>query len=231
MINVLIVHYNTPELTEACVKSINKHTPGCKIFIFDNSDKRPFTAHFDNVEIIDNTKGQIIDFDKWVESFPGRKRTIDNHGSAKHMWSVQYMFDKLDKFVLIDSDALIKKDFSDIANSNYPWVGMIETTEMQRFWFKRIRLTPYLLFINTQICNIVGVPFYREHQIYKLDHTGPQYYDTGASFLENCVQHNLIGKQINIHDYIVHFGGGSCTSKKDYKIWLEKNKDLWTNTQ
>ena len=88
MINVLIVHYNTPELTEACVKSINKHTPGCKIFIFDNSDKRPFTARFDNIEIIDNTKKQLKDFDKWIEEYPNRKRTIDGHGSAKHMWSV-----------------------------------------------------------------------------------------------------------------------------------------------
>ena len=63
-INILIVHYNTPHLTECLVKSINKFVSyECTIYIFDNSDKDPFTAKFDNVTIFDNTKGQIIDFD------------------------------------------------------------------------------------------------------------------------------------------------------------------------
>ena len=32
-INVLIVNYNTQKLTEACIKSINKHTPGVNIYM------------------------------------------------------------------------------------------------------------------------------------------------------------------------------------------------------
>ena len=64
MINILIVHYNTPKLTECLIKSINKQTPDSKIFIFDNSDKLPFTYRQDNIEYIDNTKSQIIDFDE-----------------------------------------------------------------------------------------------------------------------------------------------------------------------
>ena len=43
MINICIVHYNTPLLTEYLIKSINKFTPNSKIYIFDNSDKEPFT--------------------------------------------------------------------------------------------------------------------------------------------------------------------------------------------
>ena len=43
MVNICIVHYNTPLLTEYLIKSINKFTPNSKIYIFDNSDKEPFT--------------------------------------------------------------------------------------------------------------------------------------------------------------------------------------------
>lgn len=227
MINVLIVHYNTPELTEACIKSINKHTPGCKIFIFDNSDKRPFTAHFDNVEIIDNTKEQKINFEEIINSFPNRKHTIDNHGSAKHMLSVQYFFDIFNKpFVLIDSDILLKKDISALADNRFIWVGMIEK---QHYWFQIVRLAPYLLYINLPVCKQYGINFFKEHQIYKLDHTGPLYYDTGASFFEQCNQAGLPAYNLNINDYMIHFGGGSLTSigKRDWKVWLEENKELW----
>lgn len=43
-INILIVHFNTPRLTECLVKSINKFTPNSNIYIFGNSDEFPFTA-------------------------------------------------------------------------------------------------------------------------------------------------------------------------------------------
>ena len=62
--NIVIIHYNTPYLTECLVRSINLFVKDAKIYIFDNSDKDPFTAEFDNVIKLDNTKGQYIDFDK-----------------------------------------------------------------------------------------------------------------------------------------------------------------------
>ena len=52
--NVLIVNYNTTNLTTACVKSIIKSTPDVKIYIFDNSDKEPFECNYSNVTILDN---------------------------------------------------------------------------------------------------------------------------------------------------------------------------------
>ena len=66
-INILIVHYNTPFLTKCLVKSINKFTPGANIYIFDNSNVAPFDSSFlDNVTILDNTRGQYIDFDRCI---------------------------------------------------------------------------------------------------------------------------------------------------------------------
>ena len=40
--DVLIIHYNTPELTAAAIRSLWKHTPGARVTVFDNSDKRAF---------------------------------------------------------------------------------------------------------------------------------------------------------------------------------------------
>ena len=53
--NVAIVHFNTPELTEAAILSLRKQT-GMRydVMVFDNSDRRPFTAKMDGVTIIDN---------------------------------------------------------------------------------------------------------------------------------------------------------------------------------
>ena len=48
---VAIVHFNTPELTEACILSIRKHGgQDYRIVVFDNSDKRPFTAQMKGVK-------------------------------------------------------------------------------------------------------------------------------------------------------------------------------------
>lgn len=71
--NILIIHYNTPYLTECLVRSINLFVKDAIIYIFDNSNEKPFTAKFDNVTVFDNTKGQIIDFNKWLEKYPNRK--------------------------------------------------------------------------------------------------------------------------------------------------------------
>jgi hypothetical protein len=65
---VAIVSYNTPELIAAAIMSLRKHGgQDWRVVVFDNSDERPFTCKMKNVEVVDNTKGQIIDFDKeWL---------------------------------------------------------------------------------------------------------------------------------------------------------------------
>ena len=67
--NIVIVHYNTPLLTECLVRSINLFVKDANVYVFDNSDKYPFTASFDNVTLLDNTRGAIINFDKWLEEY------------------------------------------------------------------------------------------------------------------------------------------------------------------
>lgn len=42
--NILIIHYNTPYLTECLVRSINLFVEDAVVYIFDNSNEKPFTA-------------------------------------------------------------------------------------------------------------------------------------------------------------------------------------------
>ena len=112
---VAIVHYNTPELTEACILSVRRHGgQDYRIVVFDNSDKRPFQKMKD-VEVFDNTKGQIYNFEQELAKYPNKDMAvggINNWGSDKHMMSVQALWDLLPEgFMLIDSDVLIKESF------------------------------------------------------------------------------------------------------------------------
>ena len=136
---VAIIHYNTPELTEGAIMSLRKHGGrSYNVVVFDNSDQRPFEDidpmdcaddDLKGVTVIDNTKGQIIDFNKELEKYPERDRTIGcakgcEFGSAKHMMTVQKLWELLpDGFVLMESDVLIKKSIDEFFRPEYSVVG------------------------------------------------------------------------------------------------------------
>ena len=127
---VAIIHFNTPKLTEAAVLSLRKHGgKGYHITIFDNSTERPFMRRMRGLTVLDNTKGQIIDFDKELAKFPERDRTIGcakgcEFGSAKHMMTVQKLWELLpDGFLLMESDILIKKNIDEFFADNYSVYG------------------------------------------------------------------------------------------------------------
>ena len=224
---VCIVHYNTPELTTAAIKSLWKHTPGCIVTVFDNSDKYPF-PHMDGVTIIDNTKKQICDFDKWLSVYPNKINTGCNWGSEKHMWSIEYLYQHSDEgFLLLDSDVIVKRDVSCFFDDKYAWVGMYE--DQPRNWNCRRRLAPYCLWINVPMCKKRGIVFMSEGRIHKISHSGPPWYDTGASFYEDCNKLGLTGNNIHIYKYIEHFGRGSHSDgNKSWRAWLEKYKNLYS---
>ena len=101
-----IVHYNTPELTTCLIASIRKWDDKPEIFIFENSDKKPLEDVWGDLTIFDNTKGQLIDFEKLIEeahkylspsSWNGHIATkpTNNFGSMKHASSVQWLIEKL----------------------------------------------------------------------------------------------------------------------------------------
>lgn len=149
-INIAIVNFNTQNLTDALIRSINKFTPNSKIYIFDNSDKTPFINNHSNVTVFDNTKSQLIDFDAWLSNYPNKDKSGGKHNkfaSAKHCWTIQYLIDNLEEnFILMDSDILLKKDISSLFDEQYLYVGQII-----KQWNRLMRVCPFLCFINVKM--------------------------------------------------------------------------------
>lgn len=219
-INICIVHYNTPYLTECLVKSINKFVPNCKIFIFDNSDKLPFTYKQDNIIYFDNTKGQIINFDKWLNNIKTKVPSTNCYASAKHCYTIQKCFELInDNFILLDSDTLLKKNISELYDDNYIYIADNEK------WKGNERVIPYCCFINVKKCKENDIHYYNEKYVVGL--TPNCKFDTGAYFYLQCK--NLQHKKINYKDYVVHMDDGSqrYNNKAKQNKWLNDNKKLW----
>lgn len=225
MRDIAIVYFNTLELTTALVKSILKFSPGNRIIIFDNSDRIPF-PEMEGVIVLDNTKGQLVDFEAMKARYPNSRETAYYQASAKHIASVDYLFDVCPNgFMLMDSDILLKKDINPLFDDAVAWTGMREDPPN---WFSMERLAPYLLWINVPLCRKHGVRFWHERKVYKLSHDGAPFYDTGASFYEDCNKAGLEGRKINIYEYIIHFGSASYTGiRADMYKFLNNNKHLF----
>ena len=240
--NVAIVHYNTPELTEAAIWSLRKHGgEGYNVFVFDNSDERPFTAKMKGVTVIDNTKGQIIDFEKELAKYPERDDEVgvhrgNNFGSDKHMMSVQKLWELLtDGFVLMDSDVLIKENIDWMF-----WEGECCCGYISKMTAKGIpRMMPMLLWINVPMCIKGGARFFDPDRAWAL-HQGNDprnFWDTGAAFLDDIkrLKPQCHGKAISrdrLLQAIEHYKMGSW-KRNDLVMqakWLSDNRHLWEPT-
>lgn len=223
---VCIVHYNTPELTLAAIRSLWKHSPGVYVIVFDNSDSKPFPYRIANVEVIDNTKGQHINFDQWLSTFPDKQPIDNDYASAKHCYSVQWLIaHRRRPFLLMDSDVLVKKDIVPLFNSGYAYVGE-EKMHKSRFG-NVMRVLPFLCYIDVPMVKQNVVSFYHPKKMFALSSVSPDNaYDTGCWFYEDCHQHQLPVCSISISDYAVHFGHGSWKDK-DASEWLEAHETLW----
>lgn len=221
-----IVHYNTPELTMACIRSLWKHTPGCYVLIFDNSDRRPFPYRLSNVEVIDNTRGQKIDFNAWLDTFPSKRPSDNNYASAKHCYSVQWLIDHRRRpFLLMDSDVLIKQDVAPLFDRQYVYVGE-EKMHKSRFG-DAMRVLPFLCYIDVPLVRKYGISYYSRDMMYGLSDKSPNSaYDTGCWFYADCRSKGLSSSNISVSDYALHFGHGSWKDK-DAHEWLSTNEHLW----
>lgn len=236
---VAIVHFNTPELTEACILSIRKH--GGKdyhITVFDNSDQRPFTMKMDGVTVLDNTKGQIVDFDSLLSQYPKKMKTCNAWGSDKHMWSIQKLWDILPEgFVLMDSDILLK------ANIDFMWmedqcaVGHVQSPQPGNH-MNFSRLVPMLCYINVPLCKKHGLTYFDTERNWMLNSADMSdrlnWYDTGTSFYEDLHAHKngARGRRIDIRPLMEHYKMGSWqrTNIKDQAAWLKQHAKLWEQT-
>ena len=226
-------------MTECLVKSIRKFTPYSKIYLFDNSDKYPFTYRTNDMVYLDNTSGQIINFDAFLDQHRGHLNmegaTVNNYGSLKHCLTIQKAMDIIgEAFILLDSDVLLKKDITPLANKNYIYAGSVSTT-----FHKTPRVLPYICYINVPMCREHGITYYDRDHIYGLEYTEKSRdYDTGGYFY--LATSGLPHKTIYLGEYIVHYQAASwlddAKQKHRYRPrytmeeFIELNKNLWDTT-
>ena len=232
MKTVCIINYNTPALVTAAIMSLDKHTPGCKVVIFDNSEEKPFCggngSGLSNTEVYYNTRQELIYFSAILQmDFPDRESSPDNnYASFKHCLTVQNLINSLRRpFILMDSDVLITQDITPLWDETQVFVGQVKP-HRSRFGTVE-RVLPQLCFINVPMMRENGVAYYNPKKMFALSHRSPDNaYDTGAWFLEDCRNHALPYREININDYCVHLGHASW-KKKDAQAWLDEHKELW----
>ena len=251
---VAIVHFNTPELTKAAVLSIRKQGGGdYRVVIFENScdaklahgesrEARPFAGllvdeqtrkALGEVEIIDNSRGQLVDFDAELAKWPRKRNDVESRsahfGSAKHMMSVDWLVQNMDApFILCDSDILLKQPIDDMFDETVTAVGHVDNGWQNPEGVQR--LMPFLCFINAPECRRLGIHYYDGGRCWAiLNGKKNCWYDTGASFLEDIRNHHE-GKlrQVNIIERIEHLWSASWREKdKETEAWLNKHESLW----
>ena len=243
---VCIVHYNTPELLRACILSFMKQGTEWHFIIFDNSDQRPVTMEMLSewgltqtksvFGIIDNTQGQIIDFDKELARWPSKRtdaeRRTANFGSAKHMMSVEWLiWNTKEPFVLCDSDILLKRPVDDLYDETVTAIGYIDQGWNNPHGIKR--LWPMLCWINAPECRRLGIHYYDGSRCWGInsDHPHGTWYDTGAAFLEDI----RANKEATLRTFtdaterFEHLWSGSWNKdkEKEWQRWLNEHAGLW----
>ena len=215
---IAIVHFNTPELTEAAIMSVQKHCQeDYQFLIFDNSDKRPFKTKMNGVKVIDNTKGQVIDFEAELAKYPDKEwnmAKLSNHGSMKHIWSVQKLWELLpDGFILLESDVLITKNFDFLWNEEFAACGKVQYFHNRRR--EKDRLLPWLCYMNVPILVKNGARYFDPMRAWNLqpgENNPGNWWDTGACVLDDIrkTKPELVCRcYAHLDNYYIHYHGGS----------------------
>ena len=248
---IAIIHFNTPELTEAGIKSLRKHGgEDYRVVVFDNSatltlpdgkviQARPFTVKMDGVEVIDNTRGQVIDFDKFLAEHPDRNPSVGIYkssvwGSAKHIVTVQKLWELLPEgFVLMESDIMIKKPIDEFFREEYSFVGFVQQHQKGNP-FDVPRIMPMLCWMNVPMLTREGARYFDPDRCWGLKadrNDRGNWMDTGACLLDEVLKKRprLKGLHVDIRLFVEHYGGGSW--KQDnlnaQMAWINSHRHLW----
>ncbi len=250
---IAIIHFNTPEVTEACILSIRKQGCDWPIVVFDNSRKvtwpagedmpernieaHPFTRKMKGVKVIDNTKGQVIDFESTLAAFPNKLQAhaaVNGWGSDCHMMTVDKLFDLLpDGFILVESDVLVKADITTMWREEYSFCAYVQRQQLGNK-FGMGRILPMLCYLNVPKFKAEGVRYFdpdRSWMLHPDENDKRNWYDTGASLLEDVLAHRprLKGLHVDIRPMVEHLGGGSYkrTGLREQAEWLTQHRALW----
>ena len=250
---IAIIPFSTPELTEACILSIRKQGIDWPIVVFDNSrdvtfpagegmavrelTARPFTKKMKGVKVIDNTKGQQVDFEKMLQAFPDKHKPhaeVNGWGSDCHMMTVEKLWELLpDGFILVESDLLLRENPETLWREEYSFCAYVQKQQRGNK-FGRGRILPMLCYFNVPKFRAEGVHYFdpdRSWMLHKGEDNPKNWYDTGSSLLEDVLAHRprLKGLHVDIRPMVVHLGGGSYKniSLKEQAEWLKQHEALW----
>lgn len=235
---VCIVHYNTPKLTQCCIRSLLKHTRVDKVIVFDNSDRLPFMTknkqfvadHGNLISIIDNTQGQFVNFGRWLSTFHDKEPSPGNdYGSAKHCVSIQWLIDHTDApFVLMDSDVLIRRDIADFwSHPDCAWVGEVGSNVKERFGYDICKVQPFLCWLNVPLLRACGISYFNPSYMWNITTVAPNdRYDTGAWFYRAVSEAELPTHNLSLNDTIFHLAHASWRDRHLME-WLEEHRKEW----
>lgn len=239
---ICIVHYNTPELTEAAILSVRKQcAENYQIVVFDNSDKRPFTKKMKGVKVINNRKQQVVNFDEELAKHPNKCWDLahqSNYGSMKHMMSVQKLWELVpDGFILMESDLLLVDDIGFLWDEHFAATGKVQWLHSRNpREISKDRLLPFLCYLNVPLLKANGARYYDPDRCWCLHSTDPNdpqnRYDTGASLLEDIIKTK---PQLNarvygdLHNHYAHYNGGSWrqNNEESQRAWIAQHRNLW----
>jgi hypothetical protein len=218
--------------------------------IFDNSWSAKFNEDiyfnygFDNILFLDNTINfQITPATRGIVDINEPVKYPDYFSSIIHCKSIDFCLKYLKQegvkdLILADSDVLFKQNPFNVIDRNYTCVGNYE----QKF----NRFAPYFLYFNLDKLNI---DYYDPTRMFGLSTDILYHYETGGAFTETYLNRKEPFKEVDIYDYIEHFGGGSyvfsardlkgqhnieCSPENQPQLsfelvykWLKKNSNLY----
>lgn len=236
---VCIVNYNTTDLTLAAVQSIRRHGgDDYRVVIFDNSDEIPFVRpeNAGEVLLVDNTQGQVIDFDGELAKYPNRNVSIGcaagcTFGSNKHMWTIDWLIWNVEEpFVLMDSDILVRESIEEFFDTSQAAIGKVV------YDHGRIpRLHPMLCWLNAPMLRKAGIHYFNPERTWALKESRDDrtnWYDTGASFLEDITAADMPWMDVDVEErHIHHLKSGSWRNNgSTAERWLKEYAHLWKPT-
>jgi len=196
-ISLLSATFNRHDFTYNMLVSLYKRAQAIMpIYILDNSDVTSFESPSNNwVHIIDNTN---------YKHSPNY-----NQPSKNHCASIEYaLFNVIPtKYVLlVDNDIIFQNTITHLLDCRFQYdlIG-----EIGHDIVPGDRLFPYMCIIDLDWVKANRIHYFDEPRCI----TEQKTMDTGASFLEDCLQHNSNIYRIQLANYVVHLKGGTLHNK------------------
>ena len=165
--------------------------------------------------MLDNTKGQLINFDEALMRYSRTEIHVNRNGSFKHCLSVQFLieFCKTRDMLLFDSDTILNHSVDFIDPLVVTAADIEEKNEKSCrngvVYRSETRFIPFIQYFNCSMMKNLGLKYFDRNRILGGMTSAGNHYDTGASFYEDVAKMKLPFKKIPYRQYIDHLEHGS----------------------